>query len=139
MLLGLFSSCAKRELLSSREVQASHCISFSCRGARVPGQASVSSCGDGLCYSAARGIFPDKGSSPCLLPWQVASYPVHHEILFFCLLYFGFFWGGGRGAGFQPLKNVKIIFSLQAVWVEIRFSQQALLKHFKATATQEGE
>lgn len=50
----------------------------------------------------------------------------------------GFFLGG-RGAGFQPLKNVKIIFSLQAVWVEIRFSQQALLKHFKATATQEGE
>lgn len=44
----------------------------------------------------------------------------------------GFFLGG---SGFQPLKNVKIIFSSQAVWVEIRFSQQALLKHFKATAT----
>ena len=58
-----------------------------------------------------------------------------HEMLLFCLLYFVFFclFFFFLVGGFQPLKNVKIIFSSQAAWVEIRFSQQAPLNHFKAT------
>jgi len=32
----------------------------------------------GLGYSAACGIFPDQGSSPCLLRWQVDSLPLNH-------------------------------------------------------------
>ena len=78
------------------------------------------------------------GSSPCLLPGWAASNPACHpgsahamkDYSPVCFI-LGFFLGGG----FQPLKNVKIIFSSQAVWVEIRFSQQAPLNHFKATAT----
>ena len=31
-----------------------------------------------LSYSAACGIFPDQGLNPCLLPWQVDSYPLGH-------------------------------------------------------------
>lgn len=87
--------------------------------------------------SEARGIFPDKGSSPCLLPWQAAAYPVRHPGSARATKYYSvcFIWGCSfLVGGFQPLENVKIIFSSQAAWVEIRFSQQAPLNHFKATA-----
>ena len=33
----------------------------------------LSSCGAQACYSAACGIFPDQGSNPCPLHWQVDS------------------------------------------------------------------
>ena len=33
----------------------------------------------GLCCSAAYGIFPDQGSNPCLLHWQVDSLPLSHH------------------------------------------------------------
>ena len=71
---------------------ASHCSGFSCCGAQALGaQASVvvarglSSCGSralgsgsvseahGLSCSAACGIFPNQGSNPCPLHWQVDS------------------------------------------------------------------
>ena len=29
--------------------------------------------------SAARGIFPDQGSNPCLLHWQADSQPLRHQ------------------------------------------------------------
>ena len=32
----------------------------------------------GLSCSEACGIFPDLGSNPCPLHWQVDSYPLHH-------------------------------------------------------------
>ena len=32
-----------------------------------------------LSCSVACGIFPDQGSNLCLLPWQVDSYPLHHQ------------------------------------------------------------
>lgn len=50
------------------------------------------------------------------------------------IILFALFWGFFLVGGFQPLENVKIIFSSQDAWVEIRFSQQAPLNHFKATA-----
>ena len=72
--------------------QASHCSGFSCCGAWTLGtQASVvvarglSSCGSralerrlnsrahGFSCSVAWGIFPDQGSNPCPLHWQVDS------------------------------------------------------------------
>ena len=33
----------------------------------------------GLSCSAAGGIFPDQGSNPCLLHWQVDSLPLSHQ------------------------------------------------------------
>ena len=33
----------------------------------------------GLSCSAACGIFPDQGSNPCPLHWQVDSQPLHHQ------------------------------------------------------------
>ena len=39
----------------------------------------LSSCGSRTCCSAARGIFPDQGSNPCLLHWQADSQPLRHQ------------------------------------------------------------
>ena len=33
----------------------------------------------GLSCPKARGIFPDQGSNPCLLHWQVDSVPLSHQ------------------------------------------------------------
>ena len=33
----------------------------------------------GLSCSTAYGIFPEKGSNPCPMHWQVDSYPPHHQ------------------------------------------------------------
>ena len=33
----------------------------------------------GPSFSAACGIFPDQGSNPCPLHWQVDSQPLHHQ------------------------------------------------------------
>ena len=71
--------------------RASHCGGFSSCGARALGmRASVvvarglQSTGSvvvvhGLSCSAAGGIFPDQGSNPCPLHWQVDSQPLRHQ------------------------------------------------------------
>ena len=45
-------------------------------GSRRAGSAVVA---HGPSSSAARGIFPDQGSNPCLLHWQADSQPLHHQ------------------------------------------------------------
>ena len=60
------------------------CVSFSLRwflllwsmGSRLAGSAVVA---HGLSCSVACGIFPDQGSNPCPLHWQVDSQPLHHQ------------------------------------------------------------
>ena len=68
-----FSSCGKQVLLCSCYEWASHCSGFSC-GSWALGCKGFSSC-DGGCNtdSSACGIFPDQGSNPCPLHWQVDS------------------------------------------------------------------
>ena len=65
---------------SSLWCAGSHCGGFSCCGAWALGaQASVVwlagsvVVAHGLSCSTARGIFPDQGSNPCPLNWQVDS------------------------------------------------------------------
>ena len=79
----LFSGYSKRGLLSSCGAQASHCSGFSCCRARaldiwasVVETPRLQSTGpvvvvQRLSCSVACGIFPDKGSNPCFLHWQV--------------------------------------------------------------------
>ena len=62
------------------DARASHCSGFSCCGARVLGSRAsvVAEAGSvvvahGLSCSVACGIFPDQGSNPCPLHWQVDS------------------------------------------------------------------
>ena len=74
-----------------RGAQASCCSGFSCRGARALGALSlvVAACGPWrvgtvavahrLSCSLACGIFPDQGSNPCPLCWEVGSYPLSHK------------------------------------------------------------
>ena len=45
-------------------------------GSRRAGSAAVA---HGLSCSAACGIFPDRGSNPCSLHWQVDSQPLRHQ------------------------------------------------------------
>ena len=95
LLHGFFSSRGEQGLLSSA-VQASPCGGFSCCRARALGHAGLSSCGMGapqlqlpgsraqvmalrLSRSRPCGIFPDQGLNPCLLHWQVDSFPLSHQ------------------------------------------------------------
>ena len=65
--------------------QASHCSGFSCCRARALGMRASVIVAHGLnCYKAC-GIFPDQGSNPCPLHWQVDSF-------FFFLIYFWLCW-----------------------------------------------
>ena len=82
LLLGLCSSCSELGVLSSYDVQASHCSGFSCCEARARGlnglqqlwlegstaQASIATA-HGLGCSEACGVFPDQGWNPHLLRW----------------------------------------------------------------------
>ena len=52
---------------------ASYCGGFSCCGAQALGAWASVVVAHGLSCSAACGIFPDQGSNPCLLHWQVDS------------------------------------------------------------------
>ena len=98
LLHRLFSSYGKWRLLSSCGAWASHCSGVSYCGARVLGtEASavvrhglrscsawalehrLNSLAHALSYSVACGIFPDHGSNPCLLHWQVDSLPLGHQ------------------------------------------------------------
>ena len=78
-------SCGEWGLLSSCGTQASHCGGFSCCEAQALGARArhmgFSSCGavglavvgHGLSCPTACGIFPEQGSNPCPLHWQVDS------------------------------------------------------------------
>ena len=63
---------------SSLLCAASHCSGFSCCGVRVLGSWASVVVAHGLSCSVACGIFPDQGSNPCPLHWQVDSKPLHH-------------------------------------------------------------
>ena len=91
LLLWLFSSCDEWVLLSGYSAWASHCGGFSCCRAQAlgcpssvvvaPGPWSTGSvvAMHGLNCSSACGIFPDQGSNPCLVHWQVDSLPLSHQ------------------------------------------------------------
>ena len=66
----LFSSCNEWGLLSGCSAQASLCGGFSC-GAWAPDTQASVVVALGLSCSMACGIFPDQGSNPHLLHWQV--------------------------------------------------------------------
>ena len=87
----LFSSCGEWELFSSCGSRASHSGGFSrCRArlqdtwspiAAVPGLQSTGSAvvAHRINCSAACGIFPDRGSNPCLLHRQADSLQPNHQ------------------------------------------------------------
>ena len=110
--LWLFSCCSEQGLLSTAVpmlrlagvslavehrlwgVQAS--ITTSCMGCKATGSVVVA---HGLSCSSACGIFPDQGSNPYPLHWQVNSHPLRHQgssllvfFLFVCLFVFYFEW-----------------------------------------------
>ena len=68
-LLGLpccmraFSTCGKRELLSSYAVRASYCRGFSCCRAQAPGTRALVVVAQALNCSRAHGILPKQGSN----------------------------------------------------------------------------
>ena len=84
-----FSSFRERGLLSRCGARASHCGGFPWIGARALGHTGFSSCRSQalehklnnydklLCTTC--GIFPDQGSNPCLLHWQVGGLPRSHR------------------------------------------------------------
>ena len=89
--LWYFSSCSKQgALLSSCGPLASR-GGFSCGGAQVLGHVSSAVAAPGLQSTgsvvmahrlscpAACGIFPDQGSSTCLLHWQADSLPLSYQ------------------------------------------------------------
>ena len=69
------------------------CAGFS--GSGVPGgsrgpEHGLRGCGSGLSGPAARGVFQDQGSNPCLLHWQVALLPQSHQgspLLILCVFF----------------------------------------------------
>ena len=69
-VLGL--RCGERGLVSSFTAWA-YCSGFSCCGARALGHMGSVVVVHGLSCSSPCGIFPDPGSNPCLLHWQVGS------------------------------------------------------------------
>ena len=72
----VFSSCEQGLLFSFGE-QASHCSGFSCCGAQTPGTWASVTAGHRLSCPMAYGIFLDHQiSNPCLLRWQVNSFPL---------------------------------------------------------------
>ena len=74
---------------------------FSCCGARALGMRApvvvargLQSTGSavvvhGPSCSAACGLFPDQGSNPCPLNWQVDSYPLCHQGSPYFILFYG--------------------------------------------------
>ena len=91
LLHWLFSSCGEWRTLRC-SVRASHCSGFSCCRAQAVGCRGFRSCSSlalmlrlivavhELSCSTAYGIFPDRGSNPCLLYWQEDSVPLSHQI-----------------------------------------------------------
>ena len=72
LLLWLLSSCGKRGLLSSCDVQASHCSDF-CR-AQAPGYTASVVVVHGLSCSVACGILLDQGLKARPLHWRADSF-----------------------------------------------------------------
>ena len=58
--------------MSSRRMDFSNCGSWAL-------ECSLSSCARAYSCSAACGIFPDQGSNPCPLHWQVDYQPLRHQ------------------------------------------------------------
>ena len=73
-----FSSCGERGPLSSRcaGLSSSRPLLLRSTGSRRAGSVVVA---HGPSCSAACGIFPDQGSSPCPLHWQADSQPLRHQ------------------------------------------------------------
>ena len=106
---GLFSSCGEGGLLLavvSRVVQDSTARGLGRCGSRAPEHRLNSCAAVGLNRSAARGIFPDQGSNPCLLPWEADSSPLSRQ--------------GGPAHPFSVLKTDTGLTQKSARWVEIR-------------------
>ena len=83
---GLCSSCVEGARLSWRGTSASHCGGFSLQSTWASGSQARERrlSGSGvkahwLNCSEECGVFPDYGSDPCPLRWQVDSYPLYHE------------------------------------------------------------
>ena len=81
-----FSRSGKWGLLSRCVVGASCCSGFSCWWTKALRRVGFRRCGTGSVVAAHRltcslvhVIFLDQGSNPCLLHWQVDSYPLCHE------------------------------------------------------------
>ena len=73
LLCGLFSSCRDRELLLAWSLGCFlQWLLLSLSTDSVVGAHRLS-------CSAARGVFPDQGSNPCLLHWQADSLPLDHQ------------------------------------------------------------
>ena len=68
-----FSSCSERGLLFHCSAWAPQCGGFSCYRARALGVRASVVAAHGLSCSMVCGIFPDQGSNPCPLHWQVDS------------------------------------------------------------------
>ena len=105
---GLFSSCSEGGFC----LQGFSCCATDSKhvGSRCGSRALEhrrNSCGAlGLNRSAARGIFPDQGSNPCLLPWLADSSPLSRQ--------------GGPAHPFSELKTDTGLTQKSARWVEIR-------------------
>ena len=88
VVLWLFSSCGGLTSLQCTGFSLWWSLLLPSTGSRVrgpvaevpalwgPGSAALA---HRLCCPAARGIFPDQGSNPCLLHWQVDSSPLSHH------------------------------------------------------------
>ena len=78
LLYRVFFSCREQGLPSRCGVKASQCSGFSCCRARALG-AWASVVVHGLSCPMACGVFPNQGSNPCPLYWQVDSYTMNHQ------------------------------------------------------------
>ena len=66
-----FSSCGEQpSVVVARGLSSCGSRALECR---------LSSCGTGLSCPMACGIFPDQGSNPCPLHWQVDSQALRHQ------------------------------------------------------------
>ena len=72
LLRGLLSSCGKQGATLECCALASHCSGCCCWGAQAFGAGSAAVAHGHSC-SAACGIFPEQGSNPCTLHWQMDS------------------------------------------------------------------
>ena len=68
-----FSNCREQGLLSSSYARASLCGAFSCCRAQALGMWASEVLAHRLSCPQAGGLFPDQGSNPCPLHWQVDS------------------------------------------------------------------
>ena len=85
-----------RHIAATSAALPPRCAGFS--GSGVPGgsrgpEHGLRGCSSGLSCPAARGVFQDQGSNPCLLRWQVDLLPRNLQgspLLVLCVLFFFF-------------------------------------------------